>query len=64
MGLVFGSLTDLWDSKFEPNMDDRTSKATYNQPLRATVQTCNLGHMMLIQGGTGGSGRGDLQKYD
>jgi hypothetical protein len=45
-------------------MDDRTSKATYNQPLRATVQTCNLGHMMLIQGGTGGSGRGDLQKYD
>jgi hypothetical protein len=25
-----------------------------NQPLRATVQTSNLSHMMLIQEGTGG----------
>jgi hypothetical protein len=35
-----------------------------NQPLCATVQTSNLGHMMLIQGGVGESGRGDLQKCD
>ena len=32
-----------------------------NQPLRATVQTSNLNHMMLIQGGMQGSGRGDLK---
>jgi hypothetical protein len=25
-----------------------------NQPLRVTVQTSNLDHMMLIQGGVGG----------
>jgi hypothetical protein len=35
-----------------------------NQPLRATVQTSNLGHMMLMQRGAGGSGRGDLLKCD
>jgi hypothetical protein len=35
-----------------------------NQPRRATVQTFNLNHMMLIQEGVRGSRRGDLKKCD
>jgi hypothetical protein len=49
---------DLIDSKQDGNVSGA------NQPLRTTVQTSNLGHMTLIQGGVGESGRGDLQKCD
>jgi hypothetical protein len=35
-----------------------------NQPLCATVQTFNLNHMMLIQGGVRGEWEGDLKKCD
>jgi hypothetical protein len=42
-------------------MDDGTSKGA-NQPLCAIVQTYNLGHMMLMQGGAGESGRGGFAK--
>jgi hypothetical protein len=33
-----------------------------NQPLRATVQTFNLNHMMLIQGGVRGEWEGGFEK--
>jgi hypothetical protein len=43
--IIFGNLRVGFLKRFH---DGNVSGA--NQPLRATVQTSNLGHMMLIQG--------------
>jgi hypothetical protein len=57
------SLHDCIEGWFAPDtfpINGNVSGA--NQPLRATVQTFNLNHMMLIQGDVWGEWEGGFEK--